>query len=214
MILRPLSASGCNRASVAGPASAAMAALLSAAKVCVPPPALPLALPPQPARASAIGERRRQRADAPQCVCTSHANASFRMSSIQITRAQGVLLRAVFWFDDSTKPRAGEGERKKAPLTRGSIRKQSRKTLPAKRRLLRYRVLHSTKECCAPLPCICRFAAVLRCFAVFAKPLFSYCTALFCTVTKGARLAFCILSLRGNRRITLRRSAGPGRRRP
>ena len=60
----------------------------------------------------------------------------------------------------------------------GSIRKQSCKTLPAKRRLLRYRVLHSTEECCAPLPCICRFAAVLQCFAFFAKPLFSYCAAL------------------------------------
>ena len=55
---------------------------------------------------------------------------------------------------------------------RGSIRKQSRKTLSAKRRLLRYRALHSTKECRGPLPCIRRFAAVLRCFAVFVKPFF------------------------------------------
>ena len=41
----------------------------------------------------------------------------------------------------------------------GSIRKQSCKTLPAKRRLLRYRVLHSTKEGCAP--CFA-FAALQR----------------------------------------------------
>ncbi|HIX94684.1 MAG TPA: hypothetical protein H9846_04425 [Candidatus Gemmiger excrementipullorum] len=76
-------------------------------------------------------------------------------------------------------------------ITRGSIRKQSRKTLPAKRHLLRYRVLYSTKECCAPLPCICRFAALLRCFAVFTKPLFSYVTRAFLNGFAGSVILHC-----------------------
>ena len=59
---------------------------------------------------------------------------------------------------------------------RGSTRKQSRKILTEKRHLLRYRALHSTKECGSPLPCICRFSAILRCCAVSSKPLFSYVT--------------------------------------
>ena len=59
-------------------------------------------------------------------------------------------------------------------ILRGSIRKQSRKILTARRHLRRYRALHSKKECCSPLPCICRLAAILRCFAVLAEPLFSY----------------------------------------
>ena len=83
-----------------------------------------------------------------------------------------------------------------SPFTRGSIRKQSRKTLPAKRHLLRYRVLHSTKECCDPLPCICRFAAILRCYAVLAEPLFSYVTRalprFFQTVARRATPQFFI----------------------
>ena len=62
----------------------------------------------------------------------------------------------------------------------GSIRKQSRKTLTAKRHLLRYRVLRSTKERFGPLPCICRLAAVLRCIAVLAEPPFSYVARAFC----------------------------------
>ena len=63
---------------------------------------------------------------------------------------------------------------------RGSIRKQSRKTLTARRQLPRYQVLRSTKERFAPLPCICRLAAVLRCRAVLAEPSFSYVTRASC----------------------------------
>ena len=69
-------------------------------------------------------------------------------------------------------------KRKRAVL-RGSIRKQSRKILSAKRHLPRYRALPSTKEGCSPLPCICRLATILRCFAVLAEPLFSYVTRAF-----------------------------------
>ena len=71
--------------------------------------------------------------------------------------------------------RAGQKNKGRCFL-RSSIRKQSRKLLTARRHLPRYRALHSTKECCSPLPCICRHAAILRCFAVLAEPLFPYVT--------------------------------------
>ena len=59
------------------------------------------------------------------------------------------------------------------------ISKQSRKAPTATRHLPRYRVLSSTKERFAPLPCICRFAAALRCLAVLAESLLSCVTRAF-----------------------------------
>ena len=74
--------------------------------------------------------------------------------------------------------RAGQKNKGRCFL-RSFIRKQSRKILTARRHLPRYRALPSTKEGCSPLPCICRLAAILRCFTVFIKPLFSYVTRAF-----------------------------------
>ena len=71
--------------------------------------------------------------------------------------------------------RAGQ-KNKGRRFLRSSIRKQSRKLLTARRHLPRYRALRSIQERCSPLPCICRHAAILRCFAVLAEPLFPYVT--------------------------------------
>ena len=73
---------------------------------------------------------------------------------------------------------------------RGSIRKQSRKTLTAKRHLPCYRALCSIQEHFDPLPCICRLAAVFRCFAVLAEPLFSYVARALCGACRIKRLAY------------------------
>ena len=46
------------------------------------------------------------------------------------------------------------------------------------------------RQGCSPLPCICRHAAILRCFAVLAEPLFSYVARALCGACRIKRLAY------------------------